>query len=229
VREPAVNRKNAWLALASLVAFSAACQLPAEATVSGQKAPAVPVAAGGKSDQSAQEHLYRLNPHPSQGFDVTVKVQGAPGPLVLLGGSARFQATGCSYVVSSWAGVRAQPEKVVPVNFVRQDEQTFTGTVYSDHVLDADYYGNGVCHWDMAGVAVGFSATGNSSEASFSADMSLSQLQSMKPVTLYYLKRNYGRLGGEDAPIFGQPTLERVLPEHRNEVFTITLTAKNLP
>lgn len=228
MREPAIVSKCVRLALTGLLMLPAAYPPAAEATVSGRNAPA-PTATGGRSDQAAQEHRYRLNPSPRQGYEVAVTVQGAPGPMVLLGGSVSFQAAGCSYVVSSWAGARAQPEAVVPVTFVRLAGNTFVGTVYRDQLLDADYFGNGVCHWDITGVAAGFSATGDPAEASFSASLSLSQLLSTAPVVLNYLKRNYGRRGVEISPIYGLPTLESVLPEHRGEVFTIILTAKSLP
>lgn len=228
MREPVIVSKSVRLALAGLLVLSAAHQPAAEATVSGRQVPAA-TAAGGQTAQAAQEPRYRLNPSPRKGYEVVVTVQGAPGPMVLLGGSVRFQATGCSYVVSSWAGVRAQPEQVVPVKFVRQTGNAFTGTVYRDQLLDADYFGNGVCQWDITGVAAGFSATGDPAEASFSATLSLPQLLSKTPVVLYYLNRNYGRRDVGGAPIYGLPSLESILPEHRSEVFTITLTAKSLP
>ncbi len=105
--------------------------------------------ASAKNDKSAQTELYRLNPAPQEGYEVTLKIENAPGPFKQIRWSAMYQAKGCNYVVNEWAGVRGEPEKVLELPFKEQADGSYVATVYLDAMLDEDYYGNGVCKWKL--------------------------------------------------------------------------------
>lgn len=230
-----IDVRKAWLAPWCL-ALLCACQPPAEATVTAPQATAQTGANGatgatGKAtgETSQQTPQYRLNPAPKQGYEVVAHIVGAPGPLKPLGATARYQAQGCSYVTNAWAGARGVPEMVLPLKLVSQDGTRYVATFYRDAMQDADYFGNGTCHWDLTGIAIGLSSSGDRNDTAFSSGLALESLLKGQPVTLYYLKRNYGRPDPDHIPVDGQPTLDGIRPEFRGDLFTITLTPRPLP
>lgn len=231
MREPAVIRKSAWLALASVVAFSAACQPPAEATMSGQKVPAVPVAAGGKSDQSAQEPLYRRHPSPRLGYDVALSVAGAPGPFQRASWKANYQAAGCSYVTSAWAGTRAQPTVQIDLPFRYADQGVLLATVYLDAFLDEDYGDSGTCRWQLLSVSADIAARDEPDDVGFFIRLDESALKAGSPSKRYYPHALYAQkekdLSAYSSTGVADPTELR--PELREDLFSITLMAKKLP
>ncbi|WP_157559304.1 hypothetical protein [Hydrogenophaga crassostreae] len=152
-----------------------------------------------KNDKSAQKELYRLNPAPKEGYEVTLTIENAPGPFKQVSWSAMYQAKGCSYVVNDFAGVRGEPEKVIELPFKKQADGSYVATVYLDAMLDEDYYGNGVCKWALSGVGAGGTPTGASDETAFNAHIDLQHLSFGEPQSMYYRKELYGTKVVEDA------------------------------
>ena len=191
--------------------------------------PDVPSSPGaGKNDKSAQQHLYRLNPTPRQGYELVLTLQDAPGPFKKMGWSALYQAKGCNYVVNDFAGVRGEPEHTVVLPFTERPDGSYAATVYLDAMLDEDYYGNGVCQWQMVGVGAGVMATGASDESSFRVSLQPDQVLAEQPVQLYFWKGYYPRSKTDGFRTWGNNTREQFAPEARDNLFSMTLTPKKV-
>jgi hypothetical protein len=54
----------------------------------------------------------------------------------------------------------------------RVSDVEYTGTVYADGILDEDYYGRGICRWQLTQARVQLKATGVPRETLFSASIS---------------------------------------------------------
>lgn len=182
-----------------------------------------------KDESPMQAHKFRLNPNPKQRYDITMSIRDAPGPFEYVRFRASYEAKGCSYVISEFEGVRGHPEHHVELDFRKLDDHTYVGTLYLDAMVDEDYYGNGVCHWQMTGMGVGLKATGAEKETRFSSSLMLESIQGQRSQETYLWKDRYPREEGYDNfPEFGEETLDKVPIDERDEFFAITLTSREV-
>ncbi|MFB5204607.1 DUF502 domain-containing protein, partial [Stenotrophomonas sp. 3diitr2024] len=49
--------------------------------------------------------------------------------------------------------------EIVPVELRKVADGEYRGTLYVDRMLDEDYYGRGVCHWEFTGAGAMLKAT----------------------------------------------------------------------
>lgn len=188
----------------------------------------------GKNDQAAQEHLYKLNPDPQHAYEVVLTIQDAPGPFKVTRWSAGYKATGCTYIVNDWAGVRGFPEHRVTLPFTQRPDGSYVATVFLDAMLDEDYYGNGVCEWTLTGVGASGSPTGAPDEATFGGQVGLKNLLAEEPQAMFYWSRDYGAMAPTSndkhhtvsKEAFGSPARETFKAELQNSLFSWVLTPK---
>ena len=218
----------------SLTLWATGCQ--PQPTTEPTMTPAVPANPGaGKNDKSAQQHLYRLNPTPKQGYEIVLTIQDAPGPFKKMGWSALYQAKGCNYVVNDFAGVRGEPEHTVVLPFTERPDGSYAATVYLDAMLDEDYYGNGVCQWKLTGVGAGGSPSGAPEETAFNGNIDLEHLLAEKPHSMFYWQGDYGTVvrkpdaQSQVSPVaFGSPDRNQFKSALQAELFSLTLTPKKV-
>jgi len=130
----------------------------------------------------------KQNPHPKQRYDITLKIDGAPGPFDAITGSVDYRVSnGRCVPLTPISGATLEPEKNVPLVFTRVSDNVYKGTLYIDLFLDEDYYGLGVCHWDV--VAAGIDLT--IGKLDFSPSIFLDDIKSGKPVIRYFSRRAY--------------------------------------
>ena len=198
--------------------------------------PAPSSPASGKNDQSAQEHLYRLNPNPQQAYEVVLTIQDAPGPFKVLRWSAGYKAADCTYIVNDWAGVRGFPEHRVELPFTQRPDGSYVATVYLDAMLDEDYYGNGICEWKLTDVGAGGSPTGAAEEATLGGHMGLEGLVGETPQAMFYPRSWYGKSSSnpEDgqspvaSSLLGWMDRNQLPPEVQGDPFSFVLTARKV-
>ena len=183
----------------------------------------------GKSDQGEQKHLHRLNPQPRQGYEITYRVEGAPGPFEDTGAFGNYVTQGCHFVTNAWAGATATPSRQIPIEVRRIDDRTYSATVYLDAMLDEDYYGNGVCRWQLLDVTAGFSALPAGKANDFVVEFRPEAITTGEPVTKYYPVDEYP----PGAPRGGGWGLHATKVEQARAegkaLFSITATARPLP
>ena len=187
------------------------------------------------SIQEQTEARFQLNPHPKQAYRLKIKINDAPGPLKLMGNfGVGYKAENCSYVINHLEGVSSNPKKDVE-NQVRQlGDFEYETVVYTDAILDEDYFGEGICHWKPDGFGVAFKATGHPEETKFNFGDFLDDLMEKKTLTKYYWKWSYPYFTREDGSIspdfvnFGITSPELYSAEEHKEMFTITVTLEEI-
>lgn len=172
----------------------------------------------------AIEAKYKRNPAPREAYAATVKVDSAPGPFRDVTWHASYEAPNCTFKPDKFLGYSLAPKVSIPVEFTRVDETTFAGNVFLDAMLDEDYLGKGVCHWQFRQLIVRLKATGSKEETDFFSGFSDSDLAEKKPVTAYFWNAGYPRSSVDAYPDFGFPNPDQFKPELRDELFTITTT-----
>lgn len=164
----------------------------------------------------------KKNPHPVQRYEVIVTAD-APGPWDKVSGTAFFEVTNVECTPENkFLGVHIKPQDV-PIDFqlTQVDARTWKGYFYRDSMLDEDYYGLGICHWDATQVAPSFVVHG---ESFGSGQMVTEALRT--PQIDYFKKREYldRSFTGDGATVSSGDN--RNVMQHPDEFFPITVTVK---
>lgn len=167
-----------------------------------------------------------LNPHPKHRYEITLTIEGAPGPFQSVTGYLYYSIAN-SYECAPqdpFTGVyESGPGYRPPITFHRIGENIYRGVVYLDTVRDESYYGRGVCHWAFNGVAVALEANG----VTFGTGMAPEDIASQRAVSEYMPKRLYVDLDAQAKKMhFGMESLSDEIAAHRHEYFSTTLMAK---
>lgn len=175
------------------------------------------------------------NPHPKSAYRLTMAIENAPGPFGMVEGSAQYDvenrhACGKRNLAS---GTVSRMTHMPDLHWKPDGATTYTTTVYPGLLVDEDYYGNGVCRWKLMGASALLRATGAETETRFLPAIDIEDILSEKKVTLYFWGKGYptepGAAPGDNGfPDFGYKDPSKFRSELRGELFTITLTAKEV-
>lgn len=161
------------------------------------------------------------NPAPRMRYELTVKVDGAPGPFDRIEGVVDYRVANEACVpLTPVVGATVSPEKRVPITLKPAGDGLYKGEVFADLLQDEDYFGKGVCHWSV----VAASANLWVKQVDFSAPLFKDELFKGKPVTRWYSNRSYAMTQMERVD-----TGEESRTQYGNEAnatFSITLKAE---
>jgi hypothetical protein len=130
----------------------------------------------------------KLNPHPRMRYEITVKVDGAPGPFDRIEGSVDYKVSNPACVpLTKVTGATVAPEKRVPLTLHPAGGNVYKGEVFVDLLVDEDYFGLGVCHWALVGASADLFAK----QVDFSPAIYKDELLTGKAVTRYFANGSY--------------------------------------
>lgn len=168
----------------------------------------------------------KQNPHPRMRYEITLIIQGAPGPFDSINGSVHYGVANDHCVpLEPLSGARLSPDKHIPLVFTRVSGNLYKGTLYADLLQDEDYYGRGTCHWAIVGATAVFKVK----STDFSPAVFHDDIVAQKPVTTYFANGDYfeaAKNGGDERVVAGSPNRALYGPESRTDLFSITLAAK---
>lgn len=187
-----------------------------------------PPAASESEQEQSPPPRRKLNPAPQRAYRITLTLADAPGPFAAVEGVAQYDVSNddqCGKRIE-WAGVTPRITSNETFELLRVSETEYEGTVYADLILDEDYHGKGVCHWELTEVRARLRATGDETATRFVPDIVAEQVFAQQSVTKHFWKERYPRSNSDGFPSFGQDDLTRVPPDRRHEFFAITLSAR---
>lgn len=159
------------------------------------------------SAQTMQPHFQR-NPHPKDAYKLRVVFKNPPGPLQPYAASGSYGVSNLPCAVLKDIVPTHANQPVADAQFVMNKvaENTYEGVFYIDAMEDKDYYGNGVCHWELQGVSAGFRASNTPGESVFSVGFPMTDVITHQPTeymkgvhtTMYFSKMDYPRVKGFD-------------------------------
>lgn len=170
-----------------------------------------------------------LNPAPKRAFEIRLKVEGAPGPLSQVSGTAQFDVsndTECGHY-NRLAGVVERITSNEPFTLAKVSDSEYSGVVHLDAILDEDYYGNGVCRWELSEARVALRAD-EPDATRFVPKLPGEAVAAGGSQTRYYWKGYYPRTKTGNFADYGNKNLDEVPADKRDEFFTITLSAKEV-
>ncbi|MBV6849378.1 hypothetical protein [Xanthomonas euvesicatoria] len=175
--------------------------------------------------------VYRKNPHPAQAYRITMTIEDAPGPFDWISGTAFYEMTNrdaCTPFDRS-LGMSTKPkEDGIPIHFEKRNVFTYVATIYADGMVDADYYGKGVCTFELSGVGISLKATGKKEETRFQPVLFKSEIYSPAPKITYFWEGRYPKEDMENFPDGGRLSVDQFNDDARNNVFKVTLIAERV-
>ena len=162
----------------------------------------------------------KQNPHPTKRYEITMTIEGAPGPFDSINGYVLYQVDNEECVpVQPFSGARLAQRKSIPLALTRTGN-VYKGTFYGDQLQDDDYFGLGTCHWAIASAG----ATINVKKVVFASGIGLKEIKTQKPYATYFANASYHdpKDQGGDPGDIGTP----YILQHPNEFFSVTLVAK---
>lgn len=162
------------------------------------------------------------NPTPKKRYDITLTVDGAPGPFDSITGFVEYKVANDECVpLEPVSGATIAPEEKIPVVFKHEKGDVYIGTIYADLMQDEDYYGLGVCHWQI----VATSAVLKNKAVEFSPAIFHKDITAQHAVPTYFVKGDYAD-NAKPHSAFGTTNRSLFQPESRTDLFTVTLAAK---
>ncbi|MBB4132702.1 hypothetical protein [Xanthomonas sp. 3075] len=173
--------------------------------------------------------VYRKNPNPRQAYRITMTIEDAPGSFELVSGTAFYDMTNrdeCAPFDPA-LGMSTKPKEAgVPVVFQKINNTSYTAMVYTDGMVDADYYGKGICRWEFGGLAASLKATGVKAETDFMPSLEKKYFFESKSKETFFWSGGYPRSKFDDYPDTGEESAEKYAEPNRSELFTVILKAE---
>ncbi len=102
----------------------------------------------------------KTNPNPAQGYEITIELVDSPADIRSIAGEAHFGvgSRACLPYQDRIARVTIGTSYIKKFALTQVGENTYQGQIFLDWPIDEDYYGLGVCKWelDFASVNIGF-------------------------------------------------------------------------
>jgi hypothetical protein len=164
-----------------------------------------------------------LNPNPKQRYEITLKVEDAPGPFDSVTGFASYE------IANPWecaprdpiSGVYVTAGYDADITLQAIGNNAYRGTVYLDLPVDRNYYLKGLCRWRFVSANVILKNHG----VRFSTGLVLDEVVAQKTLTTYPQKRFY--FGSKISDMDGSGGyMSEEIRVYPNDYFSMTISAK---
>lgn len=171
------------------------------------------------------------NPDPKMRYEITVTIEGAPGPFDSAEGIAFYEVNNKACVPERGGPLnplRLPPHTELPFSLTRINDHQYQGTIYLDLLMDEDYFGLGVCHWSLSNIATKLKVK----KTTFTPGIDTAEIVSQKPLPRYYLQSNYTDASkGEEWDVSGRPNKLAdgpmgYGPQDQDNIFSVTVQAR---
>lgn len=170
----------------------------------------------------------KQNPHPKMRYEITMTIDGAPGPFDSVTAFVQYKVSNDRCVpLQPISGASLAPEDSVPLDLTKVSNKVYTGHLYVDLLQDEDYYGLGVCHWEV----VATTAVLQVKKTGFSPDLTKNEIFEQKSAIRYFSAHQYADAEqGKLVPPVSSGMLpseyQSLKPEWKDDMFSVTLSAR---
>lgn len=154
-------------------------------------------------------------------YEITLRIENAPGPFEAVRAAMQYEVANerCLPRLGGISGTRVTAREWVEVDVERTGPDTYRARVFDDLMVDEDYYGLGVCEWQLVTVQFKLTAAGGGSVLAhhlFRDDV----LQGRR-IDVHFWKGRYaaGDPRFAHVPVYGETDPARYKPELRDELF----------
>jgi hypothetical protein len=176
---------------------------------------------------------FKQNPNPVQAYRITMRLDNPPGPFGSMVALAQYDVTETECLPpprENHGHKWPVPTEDVPIELARVSDTEYTGIVYVDRMLDEDYYGRGVCHWQLIKARVHLKATGSAKgETLFIPGISGTKIIGAQSETNFFARKVYPGAADADLDEFvdiGVTDRSRIGPAvGDDDLFSVTFTS----
>lgn len=167
---------------------------------------------------------------PARPYLITMVIDNAPGPFASIEGIAQFDVENesqCGYInPHSGVSERITSNERFPVRKVADNH--YQGVMYADLMQDEDYFGRGVCRWQLTEVRFALMATGAAAETTFVPRIDAQDILAEASTKQYFAKAAYPRAPTVDGYGHSGDRRDQFGPSIKDsDLFTIALSAKD--
>lgn len=179
--------------------------------------------------RGAKPPVPRRNPD-AVPYDITLRIENAPGPFGKVRAAMvyRVENERCLPRLGGMSGTRVTASEFIAIPLESTGPAQWQGRFQDDLLLDEDYYGLGICRWQLAGVSVEMLATGAAGETSFSEFLFPVDLKSGASTKAYFVQRHYPRAEMSDFPASGERDILKFKPEVRDRLFALVADVRQV-
>jgi hypothetical protein len=185
------------------------------------------------NDAGSRPPPIRLNPHPVRAYRVVLTLDDAPGPFRKVEGIADYTAKyrdepsrTCGYMAGG-VGAFIPLSWSEPFELKKTSEDTYEGVIHADGMLDEDYDGEGVCHWEMIEVRARLRANDNQTDTQFAPFIRTTPDMIETSSTRYFWKGVYANPEFSQHTSFGQSDPARI-NRKREDLFVIQMVIREV-
>lgn len=162
------------------------------------------------------------NPHPKQRYEITMTIDGAPGPFESVSGTMDFEVISPDCIPQDpFTGARPRPSASRPIALTRVSENVYIGAIYLDLLQEGNYYSLGPCRWSATAANMLLKVH----NVSFSPGIVARDIVAQKPSMEYFSKATYFDTKSKDYNEGGMLVTEHAV-QNPDAFFSIELTVK---
>lgn len=213
---------NYWLRnVAFLGATSAALAISACSGESSRVGPA------GDGEGDGGKPLRTLNPSTSDARKFRVVVKDPPVRFPEAKASVQYDVVNAAECgkKNRLSGALPGIRSTEPVKLTRISETEFTGVVYSDLIQSEDYFGEGVCRWEMVQASLGLRASSDPFATWLIASLDADDIGKDVTQTTYFWSGHYPNAEIDNYADYGNTSLEHVADAEKSEFFEVVMTS----
>ena len=165
----------------------------------------------------------KFNPMPAHQYELVATIQDAPGPFDEVTGYVSYQVSNTDCLpLQPGSGATLAMQRRLPLKLLPFSDG-YTATFHLDALADANYFGLGVCHWDIGGVGLNLTVH----NVVFSPGLSTAEVTTRSPITTYFARAAYRNPERSGSTI--GTARSAYVTSHPAEFFAVTLQSKEKP
>lgn len=177
--------------------------------------------------------VFKINSEANDNYEIAVDIDNAPGKFDSIKGYVQYNVTNhsCLPAPDGASGMPASiPMVVRPFTFIPAPGGQLLGQVQADLMTDEDYYGRGVCRWQLQEVRVDARANESNGMTEFVSNISAEALPLGKSTTTYHQRRLYpGQINTTGQKSFGQQDKSKLSPSiAESDLFSVTISPRKV-
>ncbi|TXI46373.1 MAG: hypothetical protein E6Q50_15080 [Lysobacter sp.] len=167
-------------------------------------------------------------PNPQKAHRIEMVIENAPGPFAVIEGAANYSVKNhfeCGHI-DPVPGIASRITTHPAIEWKPIGEGRYEAIVYEDLIMDEDYYGRGLCRWELVSASAMLKATGAEGETKFLPAISAQRINASSSLRLNFWAGFYPRAKSDDYPDYGEEDISTVSGEQKVEFFAIRMKAE---
>lgn len=170
-------------------------------------------------------------PNPQKAHRIEMVIENAPGPFAVIEGAANYSVKNhfeCGHI-DPVPGIASRITTHPAIEWTPIGDGRYAATVYEDLIVDEDYYGRGVCRWELTEVSVLLKATASDKDTPFLSSISAKDIRGRAISSAYFWRGAYpSDVGYEGLSVYGASDMEKFKPELRQDLFMVRFAAEEV-